>query len=256
MDIEGFVRDGHVVIRRAFDADVAAACRAVIWTALRSHGIDRADRGTWRIPKVEVECPPGGPFAAAAGGAALLDAVDALIGAGRWRAPIPAHGGMPVKFPSEDWPGGTGWHIEGNWWGGEDYWTDVRSTGRGLTAFFLFSDIGPDDAPTRLVSGSHLFVPPLLAAAGPAGMSGTAVAERLRPSVLHRPVTHATGRAGDVYLLHPFMVHTATWPHSGTTPRMMSQPGIAVPDGFDLDGTDPSPVARAIVQGLTLAPER
>lgn len=35
------------------------------------------------------------------------------------------------------------------WWGGEDYWTDVRSTGRELTAFFLFSDIGRNDAPTR-----------------------------------------------------------------------------------------------------------
>ncbi|MFC6884933.1 MULTISPECIES: phytanoyl-CoA dioxygenase family protein [Actinomadura] len=250
MDVEGFVRDGHVVIRRAFDADVAAACREVIWSVLESHGIDRADRGTWRAPKVDAACPPGGPFAAAASGAVLVGAIDALIGAGRWQAPIPAHGGT-VKFPFEDWPGDTGWHIEGNRWGGEDYWTDARSTGRGLTAFFLFSDVGRNDAPTRLVSGSHLSVPPILAAAGPAGMSGGAVAERLRPSVLHRPVTHATGRAGDVYLLHPFLVHTATWPHTGTTPRMMSQPGIAVPDGFDLDGTDPSPVAEAIVRGLT-----
>jgi hypothetical protein len=34
---------------------------------------------------------------------------------------------------------------------------------------------------------------------------------------------------------------------------MMAQPGIAVPDGFALDGTDPSPVAQAIVQGLAPA---
>ncbi|MFC6932628.1 hypothetical protein ACFQHO_21330 [Actinomadura yumaensis] len=60
MDVEGFVRDGHVVIRRAFDADVAAACREVIWSVLESHGIDRADRGTWRAPKVDAACPPGG----------------------------------------------------------------------------------------------------------------------------------------------------------------------------------------------------
>ncbi|WP_067815380.1 phytanoyl-CoA dioxygenase family protein [Actinomadura kijaniata] len=254
MDVEGFVRDGYAVIRRAFDADTAAACREVIWSALESHRIDRADRGTWRIPSVEAECPPSGPFAVAAGGAALLDAVDTLVGPGRWEAPIPAHGGMPVRFPSPDWPGDTGWHIEGNRWGGEDYWTDVRSTGRGLTAFFLFSDTGPGDAPTRLVVGSHLYIPPILAAAGPAGMSGGEAARRLRPSVLHRPVAHVTGRAGDVYLLHPFMVHTATWPHTGTTPRMMSQPGIAVPEGFALDGSDPSPVARAIVRGLGSAP--
>ena len=63
----------------------------------------------------------------------------------------------------------------------------------------------------------------------------------------HRP---APMRAGDVYLCHPFIVHTATWPHRGTTPRMMAQPAVHVRDGFAVDGSDPSPVARAIVAGL------
>jgi hypothetical protein len=34
---------------------------------------------------------------------------------------------------------------------------------------------------------------------------------------------------------------------------MMAQPGIAVPDGFGIDGSDSSPVARAIVAGLAQA---
>ena len=34
---------------------------------------------------------------------------------------------------------------------------------------------------------------------------------------------------------------------------MMAQPAVAVPDGFTLDGSDPSPVARAIVRGLAAA---
>ena len=63
------------------------------------------------------------------------------------------------------------------------------------------------------------------------------------------PETHyrpgATGRAGDVYLCHPFIVHTATWPHRGTVPRMMARPAVAIPDGFALDGSDISPVALA-----------
>jgi len=45
-------------------------------------------------------------------------------------------------------------------------------------------------------------------------------------------------------------VHTATWPHRGTVPRMMAQPGIHVREGFAIDGSDPSPVAQAIVAGL------
>jgi hypothetical protein len=48
-------------------------------------------------------------------------------------------------------------------------------------------------------------------------------------------------------------VHTATWPHRGTAPRMMAQPAVAVRGGFPLDGSDPSPVARAIVRGLAAA---
>jgi len=35
---------------------------------------------------------------------------------------------------------------------------------------------------------------------------------------------------------------------------MMSQPRINAPDGFRIDGTDPSPVAQAIVLGLASAP--
>ena len=58
--------------------------------------------------------------------------------------------------------------------------------------------------------------------------------------------------AGALYLCHPFIVHTATWPHWGTSPRM-AQPGIEVPGGFALDGSDRSPVARAIVEGLARA---
>jgi hypothetical protein len=34
---------------------------------------------------------------------------------------------------------------------------------------------------------------------------------------------------------------------------MMAQPAVAVPDGFSLDGSDPSPVARAIARGLATA---
>ncbi|HET7016033.1 MAG TPA: phytanoyl-CoA dioxygenase family protein [Streptosporangiaceae bacterium] len=124
----------------------------------------------------------------------------------------------------------------------------MRSRGRGLLALFLFTDVGPDDAPTRLVSGSHQYVPEFLAAYGEKGTGSDA--EFWRPSVLCRPVAHATGQAGDVFLCHPFIVHTATWPHNGAGPRMIAQPAVHVADGFALDGSDPSPVAQAIVAGL------
>jgi hypothetical protein len=33
----------------------------------------------------------------------------------------------------------------------------------------------------------------------------------------------------------------------------VAQPAVSAPDGFTLDGSDPSPVARAIVTGLATA---
>jgi len=250
VDVDAFMRDGYVAVRGAFSEGTAAACRDVIWDCLGERGISRTDRATWVVPLVRIDCPEGEPFTAAATSRALLGAYDVLIGAGRWTPRTGVGGTVPVRFPSEDNPGEVGYHIEGNWWGGTEYWTNVRSRGRGLLALFLFSDTGPDDAPTRLIAGSHLFVPPVLAPAGDRGMAGGEVPTRLAPSVLCRRAADATGRAGDVYVCHPFIVHTATWPHRGTAPRIMAQPGIEVPDGFALDGSDSSPVARVIVSGL------
>ena len=122
---------------------------------------------------------------------------------------------------------------------------------RGLLALFLLTDVGRHDAPTRLLCGSHLAVPRFLAPYGEAGTDSDA--DFWWPSTLCMTAAHATGKAGDVFLCHPFMVHTATWPHRGTGPRMIAQPAVNAPDGFVLDGSDPSPVARATVKGLAMA---
>ncbi|GAA4588529.1 hypothetical protein BJY16_008592 [Actinoplanes octamycinicus] len=250
MDVDGFVRDGWTVVRGAFDAATAAACREIIWERLGEHGVRADDRGTWQPPLIRIGTPAGEPFRRAAASPALVAAYDELIGPGRWAANPDIGGTVPVRFPSEDFPGEIGWHIEGSWWGGDDWWADVHSRARGLLALFLFSDVGPDDAPTKLIVGSHRYAAAALATKGEAGMPGGDVAALLRPSTFCRTTAEATGSAGDVYLCHPFIVHTATWPHRGTEPRMMAQPAINAA-GFTLDGSDPSPVARAIVEGLT-----
>ena len=56
-----------------------------------------------------------------------------------------------------------------------------------------------------------------------------------------------------MFSCHPFMVHTATWPHRGAGPLMIAQPAVNAPVGFALDGSDPSPVAQTIVKGLAIA---
>lgn len=256
MDVDDFVRDGYTVIRGAFDAQTAAACRDAVWSRLEEDGVRRDDRRTWTKPLIRINCPDGEPFIAAGTAPVLADAYDELIGPGRWTHRAGVGGTVPVRFPSEAYPGQVGYHIEGSYDGPDGaYWANVRSRRRGLLALFLFSDTGPQDAPTRLVVGSHLYIPPILARSGEDGTPAIPVAGELAPSVLCRQTVEATGRAGDVFLGHPFIVHTATWPHRGSEPRMMAQPGVEAVDGFALDGTDKSPVARAIVAGLTRPPD-
>jgi hypothetical protein len=251
VDVDGFVRDGYVAVRDAFDEATAAACQEMIWAALHEQGIREDDPAAWP-PLARIDCLHGGPLAAAATAPALTAAYDELIGPGRWTPQVHAGGAVAVRFPSEG-RADCGYHIEGSYDGPGGYWVNVRSLARGLLALLLFSDVGPDDAPTRLVCGSHLYVPEFLAPYGEAGTCADAAF--WRPSVLCRPVAHAAGRAGDAFLCHPFLVHTATWPHRGRSPRMIAQPAVHVRDGFALDGSDPSPVARAIVAGLSRGQE-
>jgi hypothetical protein len=164
----------------------------VIWAALGERGVREDDPATWP-PLVHIDSLGGGPFAAAGTSPVLAAAYDELIGPGRWAPQVHAGGAVLVRFPSQD-RANAGYHIEGSYDGPGGYWVNVRSRARGLLALLLFTDVGPDDVPTRLVCGSHLHVAQFLAPYGEAGTS--ADAEFWRPSVLCRPVTHATGKAG------------------------------------------------------------
>jgi Phytanoyl-CoA dioxygenase (PhyH) len=123
-----------------------------------------------------------------------------------------------------------------------------QSKGRGLLLLCLLSDIGIDDAPTRILEGSHHAMPSLLRPFGDSGVAGQATPLPDRTG----PVALATGAAGDVYLCHPFLVHAAGWPHRGSQPRFIAQPPISLDGPLRLDGPvhDLSPVARPVRRAL------
>ena len=249
VDVEGFIENGYTVVRGAFDAATAARCRESIWEHLREQGLREDDPACWPA-HMQINSLDDEAFAAAACAPALTAAYDELIGRGRWAPHIPAGRAVSVRFPSPE-HANSGYHIEGSYGPAGAWRVNVRSRARGLLVLLLFGDVGPRDAPTRLVSGSHLHVPEFLAPHGEVGVPSDGC--YWRPSVLCRPMVHATGRAGDAFLCHPFIVHTATWPHTGTGPRMIAQPSVYVHDGFAVDGSDPSPVAQAIVSGLRMS---
>ena len=114
----------------------------------------------------------------------------------------------------------------------------------------LFSDVGEDDAPTRIRVGSHFDIARLLAPAGEAGMAHL----QLTDVGAKRDTALATGEAGTVYLCHPFLIHAAQR-HRGTTPRFMSQPPLAPATPLRLERADGtySPVEVAIREALQIS---
>ena len=98
--------------------------------------------------------------------------------------------------------------------------------------------------------GSHLDVPAALARYGDEGVLGDVVVAEISSKLETRPIELVTGRAGDVYLCHPFLVHAAGWPHRGTQPRYLAQPPLALRELLDLEASDPTPVERAVQIGL------
>lgn len=159
--IQQFIQDGFVRIDRAFPRELADEGRKIMWRDL----CDPDDPTTWIKPVVRLPGYGQEPFRKAANTPVLHAAFDQIVGKGRW-LPRSGLGTFPVRFPHPDDPGDAGWHVDLSF-PGEDcdpneqrdfsaWRVTVTSRGRALLLLFLFSDVGEQDAPTRMRVGSHL----------------------------------------------------------------------------------------------------
>jgi len=248
--VESFIEDGYVRIESAFPADLAEACRDELWAAT---GLSPHELEGWTQPVIRIPFLSSPAFVRAANTPLLHQAYDALAGPGRWRAPQ-GLGTFPIRFPSPDAPGDDGWHVDMSFGDSADFmeWrVNVRSSGRALLMLFLFSDVTPDDAPTRIRKGSHGVIARELLPYGAQGATLRQLSAEGYASTADCPEASATGLPGTVYLCHPFLVHAAQ-PHRGTTPRFMAQPPL-VPNGEFDPALPPSPVQIAIRRACGLA---
>jgi hypothetical protein len=152
-EIERFIRDGFVKIEAAFGRDLADQGRSILW---RDTGCAEDDPTTWRNPVIRLGMYGQEPFAQAANTAILHRAFNQLVGPKRW-LPRMTLGTFPIRFPSLDDPGDAGWHIDTSFppenVNSSDFlnWrVNMTSKGRALLMLFLFSDVGENDAPTRI----------------------------------------------------------------------------------------------------------
>jgi hypothetical protein len=251
-EVTAFIEQGFVKIEDAFSRELAEEGRTILW---RDTGCNPDDPSTWAKPVVRLGLYSQPPFVAAANTTTLHQAFDQLVGPNRW-VPRGNLGTFPIRFPSLDDPGDTGWHVDASF-GTENpdfmsWRVNVYSKGRALLMLFLFSDVGPDDAPTRIRVGSHLEIARILAPEGEEGRSLGQLARRGFAETAHCAEVLATGGAGTVYLCHPFLVHAAQ-PHRGNRPRFMAQPPLLPASGrleLRRDDGDYAPVEIAIRAAL------
>jgi hypothetical protein len=111
---------------------------------------------------------------------------------------------------------------------------------------FPFSDVGEDDAPTRIRVGSHFDIPRLLAPFGEGHAAATVGRNGRGPAYC---IGH--GGSGTVYLRHPYLIHAAQTHHE-RMPRFLSQPPLAraTPLRLQRDDGAYSPVETAIRAAL------
>jgi hypothetical protein len=237
IDVEQFVRDGFAKLEGIVPREVGDAARAMLWQRI---GLSPDDPSGWTQPVVWTADMTGeGPFGQFMASPKLHAALDAVAGPGGWQR-RGAVGNIPIRFPRVPPADDRGWHVDSNTMRADGTW-GVSARPATLLLLVLFSEVGTDDAPTRIRVGSHRDLVKVL--------DDEQVLDPMKMGPIFdevgrdRPLALATGSPGDAYLVHPFTVHAAQ-EHLGTEPRFMAQMPFIL--NKPLTPGDDTPLARAI----------
>lgn len=282
--VEQFIERGFVKLEEAFPKAQALAAQDFLWTKLEDRGIRKDDESTWTEPMVNVRETYDEPVFRACMTERLQDAIEDLVGIGRWadRGRAIGWGWWPVNFSQgadQPWdiPRG-GWH-----WDGIQFRHTVTAPDQGLLLLPHFSEVGPHGGGTLVAAGSHEIVARFLAR-HPEGLELrdalpacnqdhpwlaelTGVTENVNNRVeafLEQETADALGTSlrvmettaapGDVVFCHPFLYHAASPNHSGV-PRFMCNRTTPLREPMCLNRNDGdySPVETSIRHALTHA---
>ncbi|KAI0036550.1 hypothetical protein K488DRAFT_40886 [Vararia minispora EC-137] len=250
------MRDGYVVIKGAFPREKAEAFAAQMWVRL---GMDPVDKTTWTQERVHMPAlnrEPVSTFAPKAWGAML----DLLGGeerveekSGTWGDSFIVNLGTDALEGQEPMHPRDldNWHVDG------DFFVHfLDSPEQALLVIPLFSDIRSRAGATYIAPDGIDLVARYLAQ-HPEGVLPTGRSFTPSTSTYERPADHPhhfshlaavrpldrfvelTGDVGDVVLLHPLMLHTASKNHL-RVPRVITNPPVALRAPFCFARHDPA----------------
>ncbi len=247
MDLDAFAATGIMRCTAVFSAADAARMREVIWRELHArYEIRRDDPATWsRHAPTGLRTSKKSTAFAPICGPVIEDVLDALFGAGGWVRPK-TFGNVLVTMPNA-----TQWRVPSKIWHSDFPPTLPAHRLVAVKLWALVDDVEPGGAGTPQLAGSHrafaaylqttrerdykrckfgfLGSHPWLRAltsddAGPERDS-VLVNERAEMHGVPLRVVECTGKAGDVYVTHPWVFHSIA---SNATARVRLMRSVAI----------------------------
>jgi hypothetical protein len=245
--IDQFMRYGYLRIPQAFTPEKAASWTENIWTRL---GYDPNDKSTWLSERINMpnhKFEPVRTFSPLAWGAIceLLGGEDRIDNmCTRWSD------GLIVNLGAPEWENNwqepkelMNWHVDGDFF---LHFLDSRE--QALLVIPVFTEIlshggGTMIAPDGIsMIAKHLYEHPEGVVPG-----GFDAMEKIQQcSEFHE----ITGRPGDVVLMHPFMLHSASR-NALRIPRIITNPPVLLKEPFKFDRENPE--EYSIVEKKTLS---
>lgn len=249
-DIEHFLTFGFVVVKEAFSRSVADAAVAEAFERL---GYDPNDPATWAEDKIHLSTTQSTPVQNLA--PKVWAATCQLLG-GEERVKTPYNFGngyivnlrygaeQPPQPPS---PEMKGWHKDGDF-----FRHFLDSPEQGLLSIVCWSDVVHGGGPTYIATDSIPVVARFLAdhpeGVDPGAFSHARLIDQCSTFV------EATAEAGDVFLIHPYVLHAAS-PNTIGAIRVITNPPASLLEPMNFDREDPatfSPVERGVLRALSV----
>lgn len=253
IDIEHFLVHGFVKVPQALDQEVIKKSVDLMWSRL---GYDPKDSSTWLKDKIHM--PSHHVFNVQEIAPKAYQAICELSG-GEDRVKQPKWddsfivnfhlgGDKPWVAPS---PKAEGWHKDGDW-----FLHFLDSPEQGLLTIVLWSDVQSKGGAT-FVAGDSVGPVARYLAQHPEGVNpnvGFANGGFPHHQFIQecKDFQEATGKAGDVFLLHPFLLHASSY-NSLRLPRIITNPCVLFNEPMVFNRpkwSDHSSVEQAILRAL------
>ncbi|WP_309719292.1 phytanoyl-CoA dioxygenase family protein [Armatimonas sp.] len=245
--VEQFLTQGFVVIKNAFSREQAAHLSRDVWTRL---GYNPEDKATWAKNRIHMptlssvlvqELAPR-----AYGAICELCGGEERLTSARWGDGFIVNVGDESHTTSWEPPSASvpGWHKDGDF-----FRHFLDSPEQGLLTIVLWSDVLPTGGATFVAADSVPVVAKHLAA-HPEGIrpDGFDFQELVAQC---SQFLEATGEAGDVYLMHPYLLHASS-KNALRLPRLITNPPVHLKEPMDFNRPDGnySLVEAAVLRGL------